>query len=124
MSSSSGTSETSSSAPERRHSEGRHRDSRVHSPFVPILILALALLTWSTFQTVMLMVESNGLAATRENQEVQKKNAEKIRQALDGVARDTARLADKGNTGARLIVEELRKRGVTINPNAPPPEKK
>ena len=127
MSSAPSSSENSSSSGERRHSEGRHRD-REHrdtkSPFLPLLVLIVALLAWSVFQTTMLVIESNALAATRENQELQKKNADKVRQALDALARDTARLSDRGNAGARLIVEELRKRGVTINPDAPPPPKK
>ena len=44
----------------------------------------------------------------------------KLRSSLDALARETAILADRGNAGARLIVDELRKRGVTINPKAPP----
>ena len=128
MSSATGTSENNtSSSGERRHSEGRHRD-REHrdakSPFLPILVLTVGVLAWSVVQATMLVIESNTLAQTRENQELQKKNADKVRQALDSLARDTARLADRGNAGARLIVDELRKRGVTINPDAPPPAKK
>ena len=128
MSTAPGTTETSAaSSGERRHSEGRHRD-REHreakSPFLPILVLSLAFLAWSIFQATILVIESNALVKTRENQELQKKNADKVRQALDALARDTARLSDRGNAGARLIVDELRKRGVTINPDAPPPPAK
>ncbi len=101
----------------------RHPD-RAYSPFLPVLVLALAVLAWSGFQTVMLVKESQSLATARENQEKQTQAANKIRQALDAVARDTAKLADRGNAGARLIVDELRKRGVTINPEAPPPASK
>jgi hypothetical protein len=43
--------------------------------------------------------------------------ATKLRGSLDAVATRTARLAGEGNANARVIVEELRKRGVTINPN-------
>ena len=123
-----GTSESNAgSSADRRHSEGRHRD-REHrdakSPFLPILVLGAAFLAWSDFQATMLIIESNTLSKTRESQELQKRNADKVRQALDALARDTARLADRGNAGARLIVDELRKRGVTINPDAPPPAKK
>lgn len=105
---------------ERRYGQGRHRDSRSASPFVPLLILAVAFTIWSGFQTVMLAREAVSLAATRENQEARIRNAQKLRDALDAVARDTAKLAGKGNPNARLIVDELRKRGVTINPDAPP----
>ena len=128
MSTAPATSDSSAgSSGERRQSEGRHRDRErrdAKSAFVPILVLAAAFLAWSVFQAIMLVVESKTLAKARENQEVQKKNADNVRQALDGLARDTARLADRGNAGARLIVDELRKRGVTINPDAPPPAKK
>ena len=128
MSSAPGTAEgNSSSGGQHRYSEGRHRDREhrdARSPFLPILVVTVALLVWSVFQTTMLIIESNALTTNRENQEVQKKNADKVRQALDALARDTARLADRGNAGARLIVDELRKRGVTINPDAPPPAKK
>lgn len=88
---------------------------------MPILVVSLALVLWFGFQTVMLVRESSALSTARDNQEAQVQAANKIRQALDAVARDTAKLADKGNPNARLIVDELRKRGVTINPDAPPP---
>jgi len=124
MSNGAGPSEGNGQAAERRYSEGRHRESRLLSPFVPILVIALALLVWSAFQTIMLVRESNALATGRDNQEAQVQTANKLRQALDAVARDTAKLADKGNPNARLIVAELRKRGVSINPDAPPPGSK
>jgi hypothetical protein len=37
------------------------------------------------------------------------------------LASDTARLAEQGNRNAKLVVDELRKRGVTINTAAAPP---
>ena len=111
--------EAAAQSDERRYGNGRHRDSRPVSPFLPLLILALAFLVWASFQTIMLGREAATLKAARENQETQMRNAEKLRQALDAVARDTAKLAGQGNPNARLIVQELRKRGVTINPDAP-----
>jgi hypothetical protein len=121
MSTPTGESETSPPGEERRYPDGRHREHRTRSAFVPILVIAIAFLIWSGFQTIMLVRESNALGSASDTQAAQKKNADKLRQALDGLARDTAKLADRGNPGARLIVEELRKRGVTINPEAPAP---
>ena len=46
-------------------------------------------------------------------------NSKKLRDQLDGLARETQLLANKGNAGARLIVDELKKRGITINPEPP-----
>ena len=52
-------------------------------------------------------------------------NAKKLREGLDTLAKQTQLLANKGNTSAKLIVDELKKRGITINPDsAPAPEKK
>jgi len=56
---------------------------------------------------------------------VQVEQAQKVRQTLDRLASETQRLADGGNANARLVVEELRKRGVTINrPGQPQAENK
>jgi hypothetical protein len=125
MSGGAGITEISAPSGERRHAErereNRLRETRTSSPFLPILLLALALVLWFGFQTVILVRESAALATARDNQEAQIQAATKIRQALDAVARDTAKLAGKGNPNARLVVDELRKRGVTINPDAPPP---
>ena len=48
-------------------------------------------------------------------------NGFKVRTQLDLIAKQMSMLAAQGNLGARVIIDELRKRGVTINPGAPPP---
>ena len=103
-------------------SDGHHRHAHdaPASPFVPMLVLALAFGAWSAFQTVMLWREADALSTLRTNQERQTQDAGKLRQALDSLARDTAKLAENGNVGAKMIVNELRRRGVTINPQAEP----
>ena len=47
--------------------------------------------------------------------------AVKMRAQLDGIAKSTAELAAKGNVNAGTIVQELAKRGITINLSAPTP---
>jgi hypothetical protein len=95
--------------------------SALRTPFVPLLLVSLGFLAWTGFQTGIFFTERETLSTVRTNQEPQVQAATKLRQALDGIARDTAKLAEGGNAGAKLIVDELRKRGVTINPAAPPP---
>lgn len=80
-----------------------------------VLWLALSVLGWLTFMTWQLWNERAQLAAARQNQEANMLTASKIRTSLDAVATSTARLADSGNASARLIVEELRRNGITIN---------
>lgn len=93
---------------------------RGHGPFVPMLLLALALLGWLSFQTSQLLREREQLAIGRTAQDPQVEAARKVRTSLDTVAAATAQLADLGNVNARLLVDELRKRGITINASAAP----
>ena len=88
---------------------------------LPVVVFALAVLAWFGFQTSQLLAERAQLNVAIAAQETQVKQAKKLRADLDALARDTAKLAAGGNANAQLLVDELRKRGVTINPNAPPP---
>lgn len=88
------------------------------SVFVPVLLLALALVGWVGFQTVQLVGERQQLTLLHASQNAQVDAATKLRASLDTMASATARLADAGNVNARLLVDELRKRGITINPSA------
>lgn len=89
-----------------------------NSIFLPTLIVFCALVAWFSFQAFQLFEERAALQESRFAQEQSVQTATKLRASLDAMARETARLAQQGNPNARLLVEELRKRGVTINPNA------
>ena len=102
-----------------QRSSSAHRHGA--SPFVPLLLLAVALLAWFGFQTYQLAGERQQLMQLRFAQEAQVEAAAKVRASLDTVAAATARLADQGNVNARVLVAELRKRGITINPSASAP---
>jgi hypothetical protein len=105
-------------AVDSRHSRGT---PRLRSPFVPLLVMALTLVGWFAFQTVQLAREQSALGIDYASQSRAVEDSKKLRDALDTLARETQVLSDNGNTNARLIVDELRKRGVTINPGAAPP---
>lgn len=92
----------------------------LRSPFVPLLLLSLVIAGWFTFQTTQLMRERESLQATRVGQEKSVQDSTKLRTSLEAIVRETATLAANGNASARLIVDELRKRGLAISPNAPP----
>ena len=85
------------------------------SPFVPMLLGGLALLGWLGFQTYGLFTERESLTAAHTAQQQTVDNAGKLRTSLDALAADTQRIADAGNPSARVLIEELRKRGITIN---------
>ena len=86
--------------------------------FIPMCLLAAAWTLWSVFQMVMLFQEGSNLQALRANQEPTIQQAQKLRAQLDSIAAKTAELAAKGDPGAKTIVDALRQRGITINPNA------
>lgn len=115
--------EVAAAAPAERPSGTRLRPSQAEAtavqpqrgPFVPVLLCALALLGWLSFQTVQLLMDRDALQAAYAGQQQTVDNAGKLRTSLDTLAADTQRMADAGNASARVLVEELKKRGVTIN---------
>jgi regulatory protein YycI of two-component signal transduction system YycFG len=92
--------------------------SATSSVFIPTLLMALAFVAWLAFQATQQLTERQQLAVAQTNLEPQEQAATKLRASLDAIAVATAKLAADGNANARAIVEELRKRGVTINADA------
>ena len=110
-----------------RHGERSRREhgERQYSPFLPMLLLVIGAVAWPAFQCYQLANEKQAIATIYGNQIRQFDDSGKLRNSLDGLARDTALLAAKGNPSAKLIVDELARRGVTIDPTkqaAPPPK--
>jgi hypothetical protein len=85
-----------------------------HSPFVPLLLGGLALMGWLGWQTLQLVSERNALQGAHAAQQQTVDNAAKLRASLDALAADTQRMALAGNPSAKLLVDELARRGVTI----------
>ena len=85
------------------------------SAFAPLLLGGLAVLGWLGFQTWQFYVERQALQAAYASQQQTVDGAAKLRASLDTLAADTQRLADVGNPNARTLVDELKKRGVTIS---------
>ena len=86
-----------------------------HSAFVPLLLCALSLLGFFTYQVVDAYGQRQALLAAHASQQQTVDNAARLRGLLDALAADTQRLADAGNPNAGALVAELRKRGITIN---------
>lgn len=95
-------------------------DALARQLVLPIVWLALAVLGWLSFMSWQLWSERKQLEQTRQAQEANVVAAGKLRASLDTLAIATSLLADSGNNGARTVVEELRRNGITINPAAVP----
>ena len=97
------------------------RPKDTYSPFLPLLLIAATLLILTIFQSTQLIRERSALNQVKINQDNPIQESQKVRSQLESIAKKTAQLAEQGNPNARLIVEELKKSGVTINPNFPSP---
>jgi hypothetical protein len=97
-------------------------EQKPNDAFVPMLLIALAVLVWSGFQTFQLFKERASLANLRINQETTYQNAQKMRTQLDALAAGTQQLASSGNKNAQAVVNALQQRGITINPEAKKPQ--
>lgn len=93
------------------------RDQR--SPFgldIPFLVLALAFFIWTAFQTTALYAQRTSLATVRANQDQPLAELAKLQGAVEGLAGDTAKLAESGNATAKGIIEGFAKQGIKFSP--------
>lgn len=97
--------------------------SRRFSAFLPALLVSLAVVASLAFQAFQLVSEQQRLDTALASLAAQQQAAVKLRSSLDAVATATAKLAADGNANARVVVDELRKRGVTITPQGEPKSK-
>lgn len=90
-----------------------------YSPFLPIALFLAATLAWSAFQWRQLADEKKNLNGLIVAQQPQLDQAHKLQRQLDSIAAGMKKLANDGNANAKLVVDELRKRGVTIANETP-----
>jgi hypothetical protein len=88
-----------------------------------IIITLVALLLWFGFQSVQLWRERGNLSAAKASQETALQESEKVRLQFQGLMTKISELANQGHVGAKLIVDELQKRGIGVSPPAKPAEK-
>lgn len=91
------------------------------SAALPLALGLLAVLTFLGHQVWQLDQERQQIEIARGNLQPTVETAQRLRRSLDLLAADTQRLADGGNANAKVLVDELRKRGITINAAAAAP---
>ena len=90
---------------------------------LPLTILLIALVLWFGFQTLQLASERANLGEARGHQEAAMQEAQKLRTQFESLISKTSELANKGHAGAKLVMEELQKRGMAAQPEAIIPQK-
>lgn len=101
----------------------RARQQRVRIAFDwAFLLLAVAFLAATGFRTVRLLQQRADQTALRFAQERAVREGRTLRQQLDFLAGETARLAAAGNADAGTVVQEMQRQGVNLRqpPGAAP----
>jgi cell division protein FtsL len=91
---------------------------------LPFIITLAALTVYFGFQTVQLLSERWNLAQVKSNQEAAIQEAQKVQTQFRNLVTKTSQLAGQGHAGAKMVMEELQKRGVGFAPEPATPETK
>jgi len=83
---------------------------------VPVVLGVVSLFVLMAFQTGMAIHDRGALAELRRAQEPTVQEAVKLRQQLEALAGQTAKLAADGDEGAKGVVEQMKGQGITLNP--------
>ena len=82
---------------------------------LPVVLGVVSLFALMVFQTAEAIHDRGTLAELRRAQEPNVQEAVKLRQQLEALAGQTAKLAADGDEGAKGVVEQMKRQGVTLN---------
>ena len=83
---------------------------------LPLTILLIALVLWFGFHTLQLASERANLSEASGHQEAAMQEAQKLRTQFESLVTKLSELANKGHAGAKLVMDELQKRGMAAQP--------
>ena len=89
---------------------------------LPLTILLIALVLWFGFQTLQLASERANLREAQAHQEAAIQEAQKLRTQFESLVSKLGELANKGHAGAKLVMDELQKRGIAAQPETMVPK--
>ncbi len=91
---------------------------------IALTLTLVALILWFGFQAFQLVRDRSSLQVVKANQETAMQESEKIRTQFQNLMTKTAELASQGHAGAKMVIDELQKRGVGVGaPEEKPAEK-
>jgi hypothetical protein len=98
---------------------GRERDGTMSGLRVPVILGVVSLFVFMAFETAQAVHDRSALSEQRRAQEPAMQEAIKLRQQLETLAGKTAQLAGEGDEGAKAVVDEMKRQGVTLGPPKP-----
>ena len=91
---------------------------------IALTLTLVSLILWFGFQAFQLVRDRGSLQVVKANQETAMQESEKIRTQFQTLMTKTAELANQGHAGAKMVIDELQKRGVGVGaPEEKPVEK-
>ena len=90
---------------------------------LPLIITLVSLLAWFGFQTFQLLRERTNLTFVKTNQESAIQESQKVQTQFQSIITKTAELANQGHPGARLVMEQLQRQGLSLGSESKPESK-
>lgn len=84
--------------------------------WLPVAIVVFAFFVLMAFETGYAIHDRGTLADQRRAQEPSVQEAIRLRQQLETIADKTVRLAGEGDEGAKSVIEQMKRQGVTLTP--------
>ncbi len=110
-----------------QHGEELEQDVPLARPRsnAPLIITLAALTIYFAFQTLQLIAERGNLSQVKSNQEAAIQEAQRVQTQFKNLVTKTGELAAQGHAGAKMVMEELQKRGFGLaSEPGPSPETK
>ncbi len=92
---------------------------------IALTLTLVSLILWFGFQAFQLVRDRSSLQVVKANQETAMQESQKIRTQFQTLMTKTSELANQGHAGAKMVMDELQKRGVGVGvaPEEAPAEK-
>ncbi len=84
--------------------------------WLPVLIVVVSFFVLMAFETGYTIHDRDALEEQQRLQEPAVQEAVKLRQKLEGLAGKTAQLAADGDEGAKAVVDQMKRQGITLTP--------
>jgi hypothetical protein len=95
---------------------GAERDGMANSLRMPVILIVVSLFVFMAFETGQAIHDRSALSELRHSQEPAVQEAIKVRQQLETLAGKIAQLAAEGDEGAKAVVDQMKRQGVTLAP--------
>ena len=87
---------------------------------LPLIITLSSLVIWFGFQTFQQLRERSNLTFLKANQETALQESQKVQTQFQGILTKLSELANKGHAGARMVLEQLQRQGLSVGSESRP----